>query len=330
MQETAARPATPVDVTAEQGVTRRVDRAHHERPALPDQSPPAKSASPRKSSWRSWLRRKPRLRDAARALHRAVAPLSLAAVWRGLRGYPSFWADLWRYARMEGAERIRWRDLYPCVTDKLATTPLDLNYFLQDTWAARKVFQAAPELHVDIGSTALLVGILAQFTRVCSVDIRPLDVDLPGLEVRTGSIVALPFADQSVHSITSLCVIEHIGLGRYGDPLDPHGTDRAAAELQRVLAPAGNLYISVPIHPEGRVYFNAHRSFPPEAVVAKFPQLELVETTFIQRGAKFAQADYPRIDFQGPEVVGLYHLRRAAGGQGSRPSGNDLDRVSGI
>jgi len=56
-----------------------------------------------------------------------------------------------------------------------------------------------------------------------------------------------------------LCVVEHIGLGRYGDPLDPFGTEKAIEELKRVLAPRGHLWLSLPISDQHVVYFNAGR-----------------------------------------------------------------------
>jgi hypothetical protein len=211
---------------------------------------------------------------------------------------------------MSSAERVRLIDLHPCIDDKLSETPVDHNYMLQDTWAARKVFESVPDLHVDIGSTALLVGILAQFTRVCSIDIRPLQVHLPGLEVRAGSILQMPFPDRSVKSISSLCVVEHIGLGRYGDPLNPHGTQEAAGELQRIVAPGGNLYVSVPIEPVPKVYFNAHRSFTSTEFIAYFPELELIETRLIQRGNVYTAQQDGEIDYDRGMVVGLFHLRR--------------------
>ena len=65
---------------------------------------------------------------------------------------------------------------------------------------------------------------------------------------------------------------EHIGLGRYGDPLDPLGTRKAAAELQRVLAPGGQLLFSLPVG-RPRVEFNAHRVHDPHEVASWFDGL---------------------------------------------------------
>jgi hypothetical protein len=65
-----------------------------------------------------------------------------------------------------------------------------------------------------------------------------------------------------------------LGLGRYGDPLNPSGTRQSAAELSRVLAPGGDLYFSVPVG-RPRVEFNAHRVHTPAQVAALFADLEL-------------------------------------------------------
>ena len=145
-----------------------------------------------------------------------------------------------------------------------------------------------------------------------SVDNRPLPVRLSQLECRHGSILAMPFADQTLGSISSLCVLEHIGLGRYGDPLDPDGTNRAAAELQRVLAPGGDLYVSVPIAPKSSVQFNAHRTFAYAEFVRNFPELDLVEATFIQSGEIYDVNALPAIPYNAGMVVGRFHFRRPA------------------
>src|SRR5205807_5995192 len=67
------------------------------------------------------------------------------------------------------------------------------------------------------------------------------------LPILEGDILALPFRDQSVVSLSCLHVVEHVGLGRYGDGLNPEGTQQALAELQRVLAVEGNLFLSLPV-----------------------------------------------------------------------------------
>jgi SAM-dependent methyltransferase len=113
------------------------------------------------------------------------------------------------------------------------------------------------------------------------VDIRPLSLPLESLLFRQGSILDLPFEDGSVSSLSSLCVVEHIGLGRYGDPLDPQGTEKAIAELKRVLAPGGNLWLSMPVSDENVIHFNAGRIFSIEYVLRLIEPLQVVEQAYI-------------------------------------------------
>ena len=110
--------------------------------------------------------------------------------------------------RAEDVRLVQLRD------ERTAVTALDPWYFYQDTWAFRRVLEARPAWLLDVGSTALLVGILSQVLPVTSVDVRPLPVDLPGLTCCQGDITALPFEDGTVPMASSLSVIEHIGLGR--------------------------------------------------------------------------------------------------------------------
>jgi hypothetical protein len=75
-------------------------------------------------------------------------------------------------------------------------------------------------------------------------------------------------------------VVEHVGLGRYGDPLDPGGDLKAMAELNRVLAPGGDLLFVVPVG-KPRLQFNAHRIYAFGQVTGAFADLDLVEFALV-------------------------------------------------
>ncbi len=222
-----------------------------------------------------------------------IAPLKIAAIsLRALKGkcrilknareLLSYFGDYWRYRKMpSGNFALKTEDLYPRLGDKTSATPLDSIYFLQNAWCAEKIFKNKPDKHFDVGSDAKLIGIISQFTPTTMVDIRPLPVELPGLDFARGDITALPFGNGEINSLSSICVIEHIGLGRYGDPLDPLGSEKAAKELKRVLASNGNLYVSLPVDNENKTYFNAHRAFAREYVLELFSPLKLVEEKYI-------------------------------------------------
>jgi hypothetical protein len=61
-------------------------------------------------------------------------------------------------------------------------------------------------------------------------------------------------------SISSLHVIEHFGLGRYGDPIDVDGHIKGLDGIYKMLKYNGKFYFSTPIGPQ-RIEFNAHRVF---------------------------------------------------------------------
>ena len=77
--------------------------------------------------------------------------------------------------------------------------------------------------------------------------------------------------------------IEHIGLGRYGDQINPEGDIMAINELKRVLAKDGNLLIVLPIG-EPQICFNAHRIYSYEMVIDYFKGLKLMEFSMIPDG----------------------------------------------
>lgn len=171
--------------------------------------------------------------------------------------------------------------IFPCLKDKTENTLVEPIYFFQDTWAAKKIFQANPKHHYDIGSAVKTVGIISQFVPTTMIDIRPIDISLDNLFFMKGSILNLPFRNNFIESISSLCVVEHIGLGRYGDHIDSRGSEKAIIELKRVLKNDGNLYFSVPIDCECRIYFNAHRAFTRDYILYLFKDLRLMEEKYI-------------------------------------------------
>jgi hypothetical protein len=67
-------------------------------------------------------------------------------------------------------------------------------------------------------------------------------------------------------SLSCLHAIEHFGLGRYGDPIDPTGHERGIANMALLLKPGGTFYLSTPIGQE-RVEFNANRVFDPHTII---------------------------------------------------------------
>lgn len=218
---------------------------------------------------------------------------------------PRYFVDWIRYRRLNGDIRPGILDSYPCLMDRVAHTPFDPHYFYQAGWLARRLPQALPELHVDVGSSAMMINVLSAFTETVFVDYRPLPAYLTNLHPVAGDIARLPFADASVASISCLHVIEHVGLGRYGDALDTEGSQKAAVELARVISPGGRLYLSAPVGRE-RVCFNAHRVFDPGRLAGMFPGMLLVDFSFVDDRGRLHEHQSPDSAQSSDYACGLY------------------------
>ena len=208
-------------------------------------------------------------------------PWDMLKKWRGIF---YFIRNAVAYARSNKNNlfRISFRNLYYRSYDRYALAgAVPVHYFLQDIWAARYVNNHHIQHVIDIGSRLDgYVAHLLAFCRVTYVDIRPLSILVDNLKFVKGNITSLPFDNGSISCLSSLHVIEHIGLGRYGDPVDPQGHLKAAKEMCRVLAPKGTLMLSTVLGRE-RMCFDAHRIFAPETVSAMFEGLALESFCFI-------------------------------------------------
>ena len=200
----------------------------------------------------------------------------------------------------------RMPDLYPCIADATAETEIEPVYFYQDAWAFEKIVQLHPSFHIDVGSHHKFVALLSKVMPVTMVDIRPLSLPLNTLKFQQGSILDLPFKDGELPSLSSICVVEHIGLGRYGDPLDPLGSEKALSELKRVVAPGGHLFLSVPVGEKNIISFNAGRIFSRDYLFRLFEPFELVDQHYIV-GKSFQDTYAPQPGFG---TTGLFELRK--------------------
>jgi len=207
---------------------------------------------------------------------------------RGLFAYPRYILDWFHYTRVQETAQLCFRDAYPQLHDRTSRTVIDPHYFYTNGWAMRRIVAQRPAQHVDIASQTMFANLLSAVLPVTFVDYRPLEARMEGLTNRSGDILNLPLDNGSVESLSCLHVAEHIGLGRYGDPLNPYGTRLACNELQRVLAAGGNLYIALPIG-KARVCFNAHRIHAAITIVEYFSGLDLVEYSGVHDDGRYVE-----------------------------------------
>jgi hypothetical protein len=214
-----------------------------------------------------------------------------------------------QYNRLEGAEPLNFEDSYPMLTDRTETTSVDVQYFYQSIWATERIARVRANIHVDVGSAVSYVGMLTIHLPVVFIDIRPPLVKLPNLTSLAGSLLNIPLSSQSVASLSCLHVVEHVGLGRYGDPLLPSGTRLSCAELFRVLMPGGHLFFSTPVG-KPRVCFNAHRIHSPQQILAFFDKLELVEFSAVDDRGQLKINIKPAQMETANYACGLFWLKR--------------------
>jgi SAM-dependent methyltransferase len=197
--------------------------------------------------------------------------------------------------------------LHPRLSDRYAPAgSASGHYFHQDIWAARHIYESRPSLHLDVGSRVDgFISHLLVFRNVYVVDVRPIQTDASGLRFVGGDARRLPFQSESIASISSLHAIEHVGLGRYGDAVDPQGFSAAIAELTRVLAPGGSLYFSVPVGRE-RLEFDAHRVFRPSTILEEFAELTLTEFAAVDDDGSFVEHAAPSAFNDASYACGLF------------------------
>jgi hypothetical protein len=194
---------------------------------------------------------------------------------------------------------LSWKDRLPCLHDKTASTGFDRHYVYHTAWAARVLHETKPDVHIDISSSLYFSGMVSAFIPVKFYDYRRADLRLSNLTSGAADLLALPFEDQTIESLSCMHVVEHMGLGRYGDPLDPEGDLKAIAELKRVVSREGTLLFVVPIG-RPKIVFNAHRIYSYDQILTYFAGLTLSEFALIPdnpeeggliRGATKEQAD---------------------------------------
>jgi hypothetical protein len=140
-------------------------------------------------------------------------------------------------------------------------------YFWQDLIVAKMIFLAKPEVHVDIGSRVDgFIAHIASFREIEIFDIRPITSHIPGVIFKLADLMAPVPLENYCDSLSCLHALEHFGLGRYGDLVDPLGHESGLRNMSLLLRKGGCFYLSVPVGIE-RVEFNAHRVFDPRTII---------------------------------------------------------------
>lgn len=167
---------------------------------------------------------------------------------------------------------FQWGRQLPILDEWSATSGSLGAYFHQDLRVAGWIHQDSPSRHVDVGSRIDgFIGHLAVFREVEVLDIRPQPHAIRNIVFHQLDLMEElpPTWVGCTDSLSCLHTIEHFGLGRYGDSIDPGGHINGVEQLKRMVKPGGLLYLSTPIGPQ-RVEFNAHRIFAARTLLGWF------------------------------------------------------------
>lgn len=188
-------------------------------------------------------------------------------IFASIRGIPRFLSD-WSKFRSNYSGRM---DFKPCLFDRFEEGGSTKDeYFWQDLLVARMIFLENPKKHVDIGSRVDgFVAHVASFREIEVFDVRPISTLIPGVTFKQADLmnpVDDAFLGIYCDSLSCLHALEHFGLGRYGDPINPLGYQLGIENMANLLTLGGRLYLSTPIGIE-RVDFNANRVFHPNTIL---------------------------------------------------------------
>ena len=204
-------------------------------------------------------------------------------LWKALSSRVRFRSEFKAFLELAGPNprfSVRWKDRYPCLYDRDNLAGFDRHYFFHLAWAARVLAESRPPVHVDISSHLQFCATVSAFVPFEFYEYHPPQAEIEGLTVNRANLLALPFDDISVMSLSCMHVVEHVGLGRYGDALDPDGDVKSMNELKRVLAEKGQLLFVVPVG-QPRLHFNAHRIYAYDQILDCFSGLRLKEFALI-------------------------------------------------
>jgi hypothetical protein len=137
------------------------------------------------------------------------------------------------------------------------------HYFHQDLIVANKIYKKNPVRHIDIGSRFDgFVAHVASFRKIEVFDLQNIHQNhYINIIFNQIDIMKTNNSKIKTDSLSCLHTIEHLGLGRYGDDIDPNGHIKGFENLLKLLDKNGLLYVSFPVSTKTRVEFNEQRVF---------------------------------------------------------------------
>ena len=119
---------------------------------------------------------------------------------------------------------------------------------------------------------------------VTTIEYNRIATDVPNLFTTTPHLFAATQKTNSVNgklqlfdSVWSYSSLEHDGLGRYTDPINPYGDLQTMIKISCMLKPGGLLFLAVPTSKYDSIHFNLHRVYGPIRLPLLYRYFHLVQ-----------------------------------------------------
>lgn len=186
-------------------------------------------------------------------------------------------------------------------------------YFHHDLLIAQSIFLKSPKSHVDIGSRIDgFVAHVASFREIVIFDIREFSQsDHPNIVFHQVDFMNhLKIPTNYADSVSCLNTLEHFGLGRYNDPLDPNGHIKGFHNLVSILKIKGTMYVSIPVSMKPKLHFNSHRIFHPNEIFTWVPnenKMKLERFDYVNdQGRLYKNMEIDKIPWEDEMGHGIY------------------------
>lgn len=165
-------------------------------------------------------------------------------------------------------ELFAWMREHPAAPDDYPGAWVQLCDAIDSSYLA---YKRSFNLSDDPPRTALVVGsmspwieciILSLYTKclITVTDHNPIEIHHDRVQFRPADRAY----DYRYDLVVSFSSVEHFGLGRYGDAVNPNADLQWMQMAKRAIAPAGRLLLAVPQGPEDRVEACWHRIYGPQ------------------------------------------------------------------
>jgi len=172
---------------------------------------------------------------------------------------------------------------------------LESTRIVEYPWVLRNIPSKGKIL--DVGSTGsqLPIMLVCLGYHVWTIDVR--DYEYAGLSENLHSIVGdirkTSFPDGFFDVVVAVSTIEHVGLGRYGDPIDAEGDRNAMKEIRRIIASDGILLITVPFGK--RSVTSLHRVYDEDSLLSLLRGFEIKGIEYFLRMKVWVRATKEKV-----------------------------------